>query len=282
MPKKEKNHFHKTIFGRILRWVLIPIFIITLIPALFFYNIHSAASEKNIKKLGEEIVRDVLYQNQESIDENYDLLVEFAKLMPEENLEFPTGIEEIVINIQANEFSELSREEFYDKIPVIVSDNMYRETLDHYINTYIQENEAVPVVARNIFGEFNKDNTKALKTLYIIFGIISFVTAILYMLCSNKGKGLIVLGISAFTLSFTPFLVLKFSLPALNGVIRKSEFSTIASLTMSMFEKMQANYLYFSLFSLFIFIIGVAMVMGFKPKSFKVKKKDKYEKIIKA
>lgn len=272
----------KSLFRKIIRWMSIMIFMAVLPATLIFYNLYTVVSEKNIKKIGEKVVSDLLYQNKAIIDENYTTIIAFAKAYPEENIEFPTGLTGLNINIKASEFSSLSQEEFYEKIPIVVADNIYRETLDVFINDFIRNNSAIPSMLKEMFFRFNSDNTVLFRNLFFVSAAITLLALSIYLFLTKKTRALVTLGLVSLLVSLPPFLLLYFAIPAINDTIRKSDFEAVASMLISMLDKIQANYLYFSIFGLLIFITGFLSYLGFSKKSFKIKRKKEFEKIIRS
>src|SRR3972149_5936434 len=186
MPKNEKINFKETLGGKILRWFFLTIFALSFGSALLFYNFYTITSEKNIKKVGEEIVSDFLYKNKLEIDEIYSDLTSYANEHPDENIEFPTGLKDLTVNIKGKELSMISQEEFYNKIPAVIADNIYRGLLDNFIDNNIRNNEAIPKILRTVFSKINKDNRLFVRNIFILSSSLAVLSFISFFLLSEK------------------------------------------------------------------------------------------------
>lgn len=284
MPKKEVINFGETPGGKILRWFFLTVFAITFGSALLFYNLYTITSEKNIKKLGEELIADFLYKNKAAIDEIYSDLINYAKEYPEENIEFPTGLKDLTVNIRGKELSEITQEEFYKKMPAVIADNIYRGLLDSFIDNNIKNNEKIPKILRAMFSKINKDNRLFVKNVFILSSsLAAFSSAVFLMLSkTKKSKALLDIGAAIIIVSLPAYLLLYLTLPITNSVIRKTDFVTIASMITSMMESMLRNYLYVLFSGIFIFSLGAAYLLGFRLRNLKIKKKSEFERIIRA
>lgn len=281
MSEKTEPKETLTLTRKILKWFFLTLFIFSFGITLLLYNFYTVISEKNIKKIGKEIVSDFLYKNKPTIDEVYDDLILYAKEHPEENIEFPTGIKEFAINIKGEELSSIEKEEFYEKMPVIIADNIYRSLLDQFINNNIRGNEAIPKAIRTVFTKVNRDNRLVIQNLLILSTILTFVSLIVFILLLKIPKALLDIGIGIIIISLPVYLFIYFTLPLTNSVIRKTDFITIASMVTSMLESVQKNYLYTTLFGAFVFFVSLLYLLGFRFK-IKFKRKSEFERIIKS
>lgn len=278
---KTDRKFRATLIAKILRWLFLTLFTVFFASSLLFYNLSTVTTEKNIKTLGEKIVRDFLLQNKDLIDKNYDSITEYAKLYPEENIDFSSGLEGLNINIRAKELSSMPKEEFYDKLPVIIADNIYRSALDSFITVNIENNKDIPTPIKSTVSRFkSKGGDLLFGYLFKISLSMTVFFLIGFFALQKLKRSFFEAGIAIILVSLPVYLILYLTLPLANNVIRQTDFSTLASLIIGMTEQIKHNYL-LSTFAGFSFVgIGLLVISEINIKSF-FRKRSEYERIIK-
>lgn len=278
---KTQKTFRTTLLAKILRWLFLTLFTVFFAASLFFYNLSTVTTEKNIKTLGEKIVKDFLMQNKELIDRNYEGMAEFAKIYPEENIEFSSGLEGLNINIKAKELTAMPREEFYDKLPVIIADNIYRSALDSFITVNIENNKDIPSFMKGAISKFkSRGGDYMFGNLFKISAVFSILFLIGFFTLQKLNRSFFEIGASIILVSLPAYLIFYLSTPLFNNVIRQTDFSTIASLIIDMTEQIRQNYLISALTGFCSVGFGILVVSGINVKGF-FKKRSEYERIIK-
>lgn len=278
---KLERKFRETLAAKILRWLFLTLFMVFFAASLLFYNLSTVTTEKNIKTLGEKIVRDFLLQNKDLIDENYDSMIEYAKLFPEQNLDFSSGLQGLNINIKAKELTAMPKEEFYDKLPVIIADNIYRSALDSFITVNVENNKDIPAPIKSTVSRFkSKGGDFMFGYLFKISLVMTIIFLAGFFALQKIKRSFFEAGVSIILVSLPVYLILYLTLPLANNVIRQTDFSTLASLIIGMTEQIKHNYL-LSTFAGFSFVgIGLLVISEINIKSF-FKKRSEYERIIK-
>lgn len=268
----EKKTFKTTFLGKILKWFSLAVFTFSFMTALFLYNVSTELNEKNIKAIGSKIVSQFLEENKDLIQDNYGEIISFAKAHPLEELQFPTGIADVALNLKGEVIADLSQEEFFKQVPELTVNQFFDNT-----RKLVLAKENSPEILKNQF--FNeKSSGRYIENLFYAALIIMAISLISYFFLNNKKKFVFNIGVIILFSALPAYLLFYLLMPFLTSIIRELNFFVAANMISDLFGQVQKNYLYASLSGLFIAIIGI-IIQG-NLKEIIPRKKGQYEKVI--
>jgi len=257
---------------KISAWIMLSIFAFSLGSTFLLFNIKNVFNEKSLKKIGVKAITDLLEEDREKVLKNYDILQEFAKTSPEEELEIPTGIENFSLTMKGSDVAGLSKEEFFTKLPAVITDNTY----DRYIGSIAKENEGgKTIIYSAIINELSANEKNTQGTIFIYITLISFL---LCLVLGSYKKMLLRMGLMTISMSLPIYLMLYIFQPFIEASIRKTGFIFATFMVSDLLSRLALNYLYFTLLGVTLIVLGIIAKLDLKEVI--PKKKGEFEKVI--